>query len=72
MSTDDKSSINQRDILRLLCDEQWSNAACCGYLIIACETLGYSHEKADLLLNAMKNAFNQHSVEQAKSKYIKY
>lgn len=58
------------DILRLLCDEQWSNNACCGYVLIACRTLGYSEKQINELLSALNDAFGNFSVERAKEKYL--
>lgn len=67
-----KKEADNSDILRLLCNEQWSNAACCGYLIKACETLDYSREQINALLIAMKAAFEQFSTDKAKDVYIRY
>jgi hypothetical protein len=50
MSIDTGKEISFGDALRLLCDEQWSNMACCGYLVIACEKLSYSREQTQALL----------------------
>lgn len=72
MSTDSACENTQRDILELLCSDQWSNAACCGYLIIAGKTLGLSNELLQALLNAMENAFERYSVEHAKTKFMNY
>ena len=66
------SVLCEKDVLRLLCDEQWSNAACCGYLVFACEGLGYSKEQADTLLTAIQEAFNRKTVDQAKKKYYDF
>lgn len=62
---------NSKDILNYLCDEQWSNAACCGYLIFACENLGYNEEQIRQLLKATEDIFNIKTVGQAKQKYYK-
>lgn len=72
MSTLCEKNMTQKDILNLLCDEQWSNAACCGYVILACENLGYNKEKIRLLLNSMDNEFSRKTVDQAKTKYYNY
>jgi|GEM_PF-1424578 len=72
MSAIGKQNITQKDILDYLCDEQWSNAACCGYVILACENLGYNKKQIEHLINSMQDAFNLKTVEQAKQKYHKY
>lgn len=72
MKTDLPCPKSQCDIMELLCSDQWSNAACCGYLIIASETLGLPNEQLQLLLDAMENAFEHHTVENAKKIYMNY
>jgi hypothetical protein len=66
------NQVNKGDFMRLLCNDQWSNASCCGYLIKACETLHYSQAETDKLLSAMEATFEQYSIEQAKNIYMKY
>jgi len=66
-----QQKMTQNEVLSYLCDEQWSNAACCGYLIFACENLGYSSAQTDNILNSMQDVFNRKTVEQAKQKYYK-
>ena len=66
------STLCEKDILRLLCDEQWSNAACCGYLILACKQLGYDQTQIELLLNSLQYAFDRRTVDQAKKAYYEY
>ena len=62
-------SITKEDILSYMSNEQWSNAACCGYMIMACENIGYSKAQIETLLDSMQNMFNQKTVEQAEKKY---
>jgi len=59
-------------MLQLLCDEQWSNAACSGYLILACEKEGYTRVQTKKLLKYMEDAFSQKTIEQAKKKYYDF
>lgn len=56
----DKESLNH-----LLYGERWSNAACCGYLILACKDLGVEKLQVDLLLGSMKYVFEVFPVEAA-------
>jgi len=71
MSTSCKEKIEQKNILRYLCDEHWSNAACCGYMIFACENLGYSKEQINHLLSSMQDVFNQKTIKQAKQRFYR-
>jgi len=66
------NALCEKDVLRLLCDDQWSNAACCGYLIYACEGLGCTKEQTDTLLALMQDAFNRKTLDQAKTKYYDF
>jgi hypothetical protein len=61
---------NKNQIIKpLLCDESWSNSACCGYALFAAKSLGYSKEQIRDLISALNAAFGNHSVEEAKCKY---
>lgn len=60
------------NLVQLLCEEQWSNNACCGYVLIACKALGYSEKQINELLSALNDAFSNYSVECAKEKYLNY
>lgn len=62
----DKISTN---ILKELCNEQWSNEACMGYIILACGILEYSEKEKRELMNAVENMFGYYTVSQAKEKY---
>ena len=61
-----------KEILRRLCDEQWSNDACCGYIILACENLGYPEDQIRVLLNSTDDMFDIKTIEQAKRKFYDY
>jgi len=54
----------------MLCGEQWSNAACYGYLLLVCDSLKYEKGQKDALLNCMKSMFESYSVEAAKDVYM--
>lgn len=72
MSIVDKSKVSFNDIQNYLSEEKWSNAVCCGYLILACENLGYDGEEIALLLHSLHDVFNRLTTDQAKRKYIDY
>ena len=57
---------------RILSGEQWSNAACCGYLLLACKSLKLERAQIDTLLSCMKAVFDSYSVESAKDVYMRY
>ena len=57
------------NILSYLCDEKWSNNACCGYVLMACKALGYSDEQKRELLSAVNDAFGNYTVSEAEQKY---
>ena len=61
-----------KEIINHLCDDQWSNAACCDYAILTCENLGYPKEQIKLILRAMEDVFNNKTLEQSKQKYYRY
>ena len=67
-----EKDIPNKEVLHFLCNEQWSNAACCGYLIFACEKQGFDKEKINMLLNSMQDVFDRKTVEQAKQKFCDY
>lgn len=54
-----------------LLSEEWSNAACCGYVILACNALGCSEQQVNDILSAMYDKFEIYSVKQAKEKYMR-
>ncbi|MDP4093953.1 MAG: RuvA C-terminal domain-containing protein [Bacillota bacterium] len=56
-------------IKALLCDEPWSNSACCGYVMFAAKSLGYSKEQIRELISALNAAFGNHTVEEVKHNY---
>lgn len=64
-----KQEHRNQSIRALLCDETWSNSACCGYVLFAAKSLGYSKEQKDELITAVNDAFGNYSVEEAKRKY---
>jgi hypothetical protein len=55
--------------MRELFREDWSNAACCGYAIIAGKSAGLSEGRLRSLLSSLKTAFDAYSVEEAAQKY---
>lgn len=58
-------------VLKELCDESWSNTACLGYVLIACDILGYSVENKKQLLSTIEDAFKNYTVASANKKYYK-
>lgn len=56
---------------KMLFDE-WSNSACCGYLISACKSLKYTNKEICTIIKSLNNAFNNISVDDAKKIYENY
>lgn len=50
----------------------WSNDACRGYLLYACESLDIDEKTRRALLNELRYAFDFHSVDEAAKHYIDY
>ena len=55
--------------LKGLCDESWSNNACLGYVLIACDILEYSVESKKQLLSTIGDVFKNYTVASASKKY---
>ena len=53
----------------LLGSDTWSNAACCGYVLLACKNLGYTKQKSKSLLEAVNVAFENYTIQQAEKEY---
>ena len=57
------------ELLLALCSDQWSNAACCGYAMMACQALGYTKKETAHFLVALEAAFENYEVASAERKY---
>ncbi|MDO4300080.1 MAG: hypothetical protein Q4D26_01670 [Clostridia bacterium] len=64
-----ESHCNNISILQKLCEEQWSNEACLGYVILACNILGYSSDEKFRLISTVEETFGNYTVLQAKKKF---
>lgn len=53
----------------LLGSDIWSNAACCGYVLLACKNLGYTKKESRSLLEAVNAAFGNYTIQQAEKEY---
>ena len=58
-------------ISTLLGSDTWSNAACCGYVLLACKNLGYTKQESQNLLEAVNSAFKNYTIQQAEKEYYK-
>jgi hypothetical protein len=63
--------MDKKEIMELL-SEQWSNAACCGYVIETCTSLRFDKSMVNLILKELRNSFGIMTVEQAKKVYYDY
>ena len=64
--------MNRDDFFNLLNADQWSNAACIGYVILACKRLDYSTEEISRLLEMLNTMFSIFTVEEAAEEYRNY
>ena len=48
-----------------------SNAACCGYVLLACNNLGYTKQESRNLLEAVNVAFENYTIQQAEKEYYR-
>lgn len=55
----------------LLGSDIWSNAACCGYVLLACKNLGYTKQESRNLLEAVNAAFENYTIQQAEKEYYR-
>jgi len=55
----------------LLGSNTWSNAACCGYVLLACKNLGYTKQESRNLLKAVNAAFENYTIQQAEKEYYR-
>ena len=53
----------------LLSSDTWSNAGCCGYVLLACKNLGYTKQESRNLLKAVNSAFENYTIQQAQKEY---
>lgn len=51
--------------------DTWSNATCCGYVLLACENLGYTQQESRNLLKAVNAAFENYTIQQAEKEYYR-
>jgi hypothetical protein len=63
--------MNKKEIMDLL-SEQWSNAACCGYVIEACTSLRLDKSMIDSILKGLRDSFEIKTVKQAEKIYYDY
>lgn len=53
----------------LLGSDIWSNAACCGYVLLACKNLGYTKQESRSLLESVNATFGNYTIQQAEKEY---
>lgn len=49
---------------------KWSNKACLGYVMLACDRLGYTDDQETKLLHAMLGAFDMKTIDEAEQIYL--
>ena len=53
----------------LLNSDEWSNAACCGYVLWACKNLAYTKQEIQKLLTELNLAFSNYTLQEAETRY---
>lgn len=54
----------------LLGSDVWSNAACCGYVLLACKNLGFTKYEIKRMLDVLNAAFSNYTVQEAEKRYL--
>lgn len=70
MNSNSENLITSKELKELL-EENWSNAACYGYVIKACEKIGLSECDMKKIIKQLKLMFEKYTVEEAKKIYYK-
>lgn len=53
-------------------NQNWSNEACIGYVIVACKNSDISHNQTNEIISQLNIAFSNYTLEDAKNIYINY
>jgi len=61
-----------KELLELFEIEKWSNAACRGYAIKACESAGLEREVIIKIIHEFRWAFEEYTVKQAEQIYYDF
>ena len=61
--------MNRDDFLNLISANQWSNAACIGYVIKTCKALDYSDKEINAFVNTLSAMFSNFTLEEAEEEY---
>ncbi len=64
--------LSEQEILQIVGLESWSNAACRGYAIRACELAGIDHETMDRIICMFRVCFEELTVKEAEKVYYEY
>lgn len=64
--------MDRDDFLKLFAEDRWSNAACMGYVIKACQASGYPDAEISELLKALNTVFSNFTLEEAKRIYMDF
>ena len=60
------------ELMAILSDGVWSNSACIGYALIACEELNIDKKDIVKIVSQLNSAFDRVSIEDAKRKYSEF
>lgn len=71
-SKNDKAIKIDSNLQELFDFEQWSNAACRGYAIKACESVGLDHKTIIKVVKAFGWAFEEYTLKQAEQIFYNF
>lgn len=71
MNDNNKNIITKEELVELLGDN-WSNAACCGYVIKTCENIGLSSKETKEIITQIKLLFDKYTVDEAKNIFYRF
>jgi len=60
------------EVMKILSDGVWSNSACIGYAIIACQELNIDKKDIVRIVGQLNSAFDRVSIDDAKRKYSEF
>lgn len=67
-----QTSTIDKELLEIFELEKWSNSACCGYAIKACESAGLEREIIGKIIHEFRVVFEEYTVKQAEKIYYNY
>lgn len=64
----DKQTLSS--LSEVLKNDMWSNAACSGYVILACKNLRYTKAESKKILEALDVVFSNYTLQEAEKRFF--